>query len=83
MTPIETINLTNISFAPEEIQLILSDINSLITIFQAIGGVFVLWIILSLIRMYFLRKRTKTIEQIGRDVRELKRDIEKLKNRKK
>ena len=83
MTPIETINLTNISFAPEEIQLILSDINRLITIFQAIGGVFVLWIILSLIRMYFLRKRTKTIEQIGRDVRELKRDIEKLKNRKK
>lgn len=78
----DVISLANISLAPSEFQNLISDINSLITIFQAIGGIFVVWIAFSLIRMYFLRKRTKAIEEIRKDVKDLKKEIIKLKKRK-
>ena len=79
---INPLNLTNITSAPEEINLLLSDISNLILLFQAIGGAFVLWLIISLIRLYLLRKRERKIEEMMRDVKELKNYILNLKNRK-
>ncbi len=74
--------LANISFAPEQFQLLVSDVNHLITLFQAIGGIFIVWAFISLIRIYFLIKRTKAIEEIRNDVKDLKKEIYKLKKKK-
>ncbi len=76
------INLTSVSFAPEQIQLLVNQLSGLITLFQAIGGAFILWIVISLIRMYTLRKRNKLIEEISKDLKELKENISALGKRK-
>lgn len=75
----DLINLTSVSFAPEQIQLLINQLSGLITLFQAIGGAFILWTVISLIRMYSLRKRNKLIEEISKDLKELKENISALK----
>jgi len=56
---------------------IVSKIDFLIILVQAIGGLAIIYIIFLLIRFYFLRKQTKILKAIKEDVEFIKKELKK------
>ena len=42
---------------------------------KAIGGLFILYLIFLGVRLYFVRKQTKMIEQMSKDISQIKRKL--------
>lgn len=49
----------------------------LVFIVQAIGGLFILYLIFLGVRLYFIRKQTKMIEEMKEDIKKIKRKVYK------
>lgn len=56
---------------------ILSKIDFLIILIQALGGLIVIYLILIIIRLLMIRKQNKIIEEIRRDIKSIKNKIKK------
>ena len=69
-------NITGIEILPQEL---IDKISLLTTLFQAIGGLIILYIIFNLIDMYINRKKGKQILEMSENLKEIK---ELLKNKK-
>ncbi len=52
-----------------------SKLSLLITIFQALGGLIILYIILMIIRMFWVRKQSKKINQISENIEKIKKHL--------
>lgn len=75
----DVVNLTNLTFISEEMQALISQVNTLATLFKALGGVFILWIVLYFLNRRVARKQRRIIEEIRKDVKRLAREIKKSK----
>jgi len=75
----DAINLTNLTFISEEMRALISQVNTLATLFKALGGVFILWIVLYFLNRRVARKQRRIIEEIRKDVKRLAREIKKSK----
>lgn len=65
-----------LSVLPAEI---VSKIDFLIVLLQALGGLFVLYLIFFVVRFYFLRKQTKMLEEMKKDIALIKKKLKKYK----
>jgi len=52
-----------------------SKLGLLVTIIQAIGGLIIIYIILMIIRMFWVRKQGKKIDQIVEDIEKIKKKL--------
>lgn len=60
-----------------------SELSFISALIQAIGGIIVVYIILSSINLYLNRRRNKQIDKIERDIKEIKNYLMNTKNKKK
>ncbi len=74
----DPINLTNITFIPglEEIVAKVSFVSGLL---QAIGGIFIFYIIMLILRWRSAKQQRKTLVEINEGIKKLNRKIERLK----
>ena len=56
---------------------ILSKIDFLIVLIQALGGLIVIYLIFMIIRFFMIRKQNKIIEEIRKDIKLIKKKIKK------
>ncbi len=74
MAAIEDGIATVIDVLPSEI---VSKIDFLIVLIQAIGGLFVLYLIFLVVRFYFIKKQTKMLVKIQKDIELIKKKLNK------
>ena len=74
MVAIEDGIATVIDVLPSEI---VSKIDFLILVLQALGGLFILYLIFFVIRFYFLKKQTKMLAEIQKDIGLIKKKLNK------
>lgn len=77
------VNLTNLTFISEEMQAVVSQVNTLVTLFKALGGVFILWIVIYFLNRRAAKKQRQMIEELRRDVKKLVKGVKEIKKPKK
>jgi len=52
-----------------------SQVNSMMILLKAIGGLFIIYLIFYFIRFYFMRKRNKMINEMNKDIKIIKKKL--------
>lgn len=69
----EISNLTDITL----LENVINQFSSLITLFQAIGGLILFYIIINVVSMILNRKKSKQIAEINENLKKIKRILQK------
>ncbi|MBU4069355.1 MAG: hypothetical protein KJ646_00055 [Nanoarchaeota archaeon] len=69
----EISNLTDVTL----LENVINQFSSLITLFQAIGGLILFYIIINIIGMILNRKKSKQLAEINKNLKKIKRILQK------
>ena len=57
-----------------------SQVTSMMIILKAIGGLFIIYLVFYIIRIYFIRKQTKEFKEMKEDIKSIKKSLKRAKN---
>lgn len=75
----DVINLTNLTFINAEMQAVVSQVNTLVILFKALGGVFILWVVMYFLNRRAAKKQRQMTEELRRDIKKLVKEIKESK----